>query len=150
MDKIDKNILSQLQTDGRISNITLADKVGLSPSACLRRVQTLEENGTIQDYTAILDEKKLGLGSQIIVMVTLSGQGYDRMLDFEKAIVQIPNVLACYLMGGQYDYLVRLSVRDLEHYEDIHRTQLSQLPHVQTLQSNFAMREVIKRINPVL
>ena len=150
MDKIDKNILSQLQNDGRMSNIALADTVGLSPSACLRRVQTLEENGTIQNYTAILDEKKLGLGSQIIVMVTLSGQGYDRMLDFEKAIVKIPNVLACYLMGGQYDYLVRLSVRDLEHYEDIHRTQLSQLPHVQTLQSNFAMREVIKRINPVL
>ena len=150
MDKIDKNILSQLQNDGRISNITLADTVGLSPSACLRRVQALEDGGTIQNYTAILDEKKLGLGSQIIVMVTLSGQGYDRMLEFEKAIVKIPNVLACYLMGGQYDYLVRLSVRDLEHYEDIHRTQLSQLPHVQTLQSNFAMREVIKRINPVL
>ena len=150
MDKIDKNILSQLQNDGRMSNITLAETVGLSPSACLRRVQALEENGTIQNYTAILDEKQLGMGSQIIVMVTLSGQGYDRMLDFEKAIIKIPNVLACYLMGGQYDYLVRLSVRDLEHYEDIHRTQLSQLPHVQTLQSNFAMREVIKRINPVL
>ena len=150
MDAIDKRILAQLQNDGRISNIALADKVGLSPSACLRRVQALEEDGTIMQYTTLLNEKQLGMGSQILVMVTLSGQGYHRLLEFEDAVKKIPNVLACYLMGGGYDYLVRLAVKDLEHYEQIHRTKLSQLPHVQTLQSNFAMREVVRRANPVL
>ena len=150
MDAIDKKILSCLQDDARISNIALADKVGLSPSACLRRVQALEENQTILGYTALYNEKNLGLGSQILVMVTLTGQGSELLREFEEAVEKIPNVLACYLMGGGYDYLIRIAVKDIEGYEFLHRTQLSKLPYVASLQSNFAMREVVKRFNPML
>ncbi len=150
MDAIDKKILGSLQEDARISNIALAVKVGLSPSACLRRVQALEEKGIIMGYTALYDEKALGLGSQILVMVTLTGQGYDLLQEFENSIQKIPNVLACYLMGGGYDYLIRIAVKDIEDYERLHKTHLTKLPFVASLQSNFAMREVVKRANPIL
>lgn len=145
MDAIDKRILSALQQDGRISNIALAERVSLSPSACLRRVQALEKNGTIAQYTALLDKNQLGMGATILVMATLSGQGYDRLLEFEKAVQSMPNVLSCYLVGGDFDYLIRVAVQDFNHYEDVHRTQLSQLPHVYRLQSHFTMREVVNR-----
>ena len=150
MDAIDKKILGYLQDDARISNIALADKVGLSPSACLRRVQSLEEGGTILGYTALYNEKNLGLGSQILVRITLTGQGSDLLQEFESAVKKMPNVLACYLMGGGYDYLMRMVVKNIEDYEYLHRTQLSKLPHVARIESNFAMREVVKRSSPIL
>ncbi len=150
LDKLDKKILSALQDNGRISNILLAEKVGLSASACLRRVQSLEENKTILGYTVLFNEKKVGLGSQILLMITLSSQGYEELKQFEQAIGEIPSVLACYLMGGDYDYLARVAVKDIEDYEHLHRTKLSKLPYVSRMQSNFAMREVLKRPNPIL
>ena len=150
MDAIDKKILGYLQDDARISNIALADKVGLSPSACLRRVQSLEEGGTILGYTALYNEKNLGLGSQILVRITLTGQGSDLLQKFESAVKKMPNVLACYLMGGGHDYLMRMVAKNIEDYEYLHRTQLSKLPHVARIESNFAMREVVKRSSPIL
>lgn len=150
MDALDKRILSALQQDSRIANIALADKVGLSPSACLRRVQALEKNKTIKQYTALLDSVQLGMESNIIVIATLSGQGYERLLEFENAVRDIPNILSCYLIGGDFDYLMRLGVKDFNHYEQIHRTYLSQLPHLERLQSHFTMREVINRHPPIL
>ncbi len=150
MDNIDKKILVELEKDSRVTNVNLAQKVCLSPSACLRRVQSLEQRNIISQYTTILNRQKLGHKTQIILQITLSDQGYENLEKFEQAIIEIPQVISCILIGGSYDYLVQLLVRDIEDYEELHRTKLSQLPNISSLQSNFTLRQVVKRINPIL
>lgn len=145
IDSIDCKILTLLQREGKITNTALAECVALSPSACLRRVQNLENQGIIQYYTAIINGSSVGLGVEIILTITLVGQSRSLLRDFENTIATIPNVMGCYLLGGEYDYLVHISVRDLDHYAQLHRDTLSTLPHVATLKSSFAMRQVIKR-----
>ncbi len=145
MDTIDKNILCFLQRDAKIPNTILAQQVALSPSACLRRVQHMENQGIIERYTTIINGKSVGRGVQIILTVTLTAQGNKNLQEFEDAVCMIPNVMSCYLVGGNYDYLIRLAVKDLDDYAQLHRHTLSHLPHVANLQSNFAMREVLHR-----
>ena len=150
MDSIDKKILVELEKDSRITNVNLSQKVCLSPSACLRRVQSLEQRNIISQYTTILNRQKLGYKTQIILQIILSDQGFENLEKFEKAIIEIPQVISCILIGGSYDYLVQLFVRDIEDYEELHRKKLSQLPNISSLQSNFTLRQVVKRINPTL
>lgn len=139
--------MKQIQEDGRISNANLAEAVGLSPSACSRRLDLLEKSGVIRGYHARLSNKALGYRMTVIVHVSLSGQFATTLAEFEKAIQLCPNVLSCYLMSGEYDYVLRVAVKDLEDYERLHRDWLSALPHVVRINSSFALRDVIDRPN---
>jgi DNA-binding Lrp family transcriptional regulator len=144
-DTIDRAILTELQADGRLSNVDLADRVGLSPSACLRRVRSLEHDGTIQRYVALLSEAASGLPQSIFVQITLDSQDQQHLEAFEKMVVTRPEVMECYLMSGAADYLLRVIVRDAADYERLHREFLTHLPGVDRVTSNFALRTVRKK-----
>jgi Lrp/AsnC family transcriptional regulator, leucine-responsive regulatory protein len=147
LDAIDLAILRTLQTNARITNAELAAKVGLSASACSRRLDILEKDGTIGGYHARLSHKALDYKMIAIVHISLSGQFAKTLSEFETAVKRCPNVLVCYLMSGEYDYILRVAARDLEDYERIHRDWLSALPHVVKINSSFALREIIDRPN---
>lgn len=146
-DTIDAAILRILQQDGRIANAELAEKVGLSASACSRRVDILERSGVISGYHARLSHKALDYRIMVIVHISLSGQFAKTLTEFEAAVKLCPNVLVCYLMSGEYDYILRVAAKDLEDYERIHRDWLSALPHVVKINSSFSLREIIDRPN---
>ena len=144
LDAIDKKILVTLQKRGKLSNADLSEIVGLSTSACHRRVGRLEAEGYIRDYVALLDSRAIGLPSTVFVEITLSVQS-DEVLDaFEKAVARIPDVLECHLMAGTADYLLKVVARDTEHFAALHRRHLATLPGVAQLQSSFALRTVFK------
>ena len=144
LDATDKRILTALQRKGRISNADLSDVVNLSPSACHRRVQRLEEDGYIRDYVALLNPRKMGVPTTVFVEITLRGQA-DEVLDaFEKAVGRIPDVLECQLMAGSADYLLKVVASDTEDFARIHRQYLARLPGVGQMQSSFALRTVFK------
>jgi Lrp/AsnC family leucine-responsive transcriptional regulator len=145
LDKIDLAILSILQIDGRMSNAALAEKVGLSQSACSRRLDMLEKSGTIRGYHAQVSAAGLGHPMTAIVHVSLSGQFEKTLSEFEAAIKRCPNVLSCHLMTGEYDYILRIAARDLADYERIHKEWLTAMPHVTKINTSFAMREIIDR-----
>lgn len=145
LDRTDFRILEALQMDGRLSNVALAERVGLSPSACLRRVQILEEKGFIGGYTAVLNEKALGLTSNVMVAITLDRQSEDYLSSFEDAVAACPDVMECYLMAGESDYVLRVLAKDSADYERIHKEYLSRLPGVRRIHSSFALRSVVKR-----
>ncbi len=145
LDKIDIAILDALQRNGRISNATLAETIGLSQSACSRRLDILEKSGVIRGYQARLDAARLGFGLTAIVHISLSGQFEKTLSDFEAAIKRVPNVMSCHLVAGEYDYILRIAARDLSDYEHIHRDWLTALPHVTKINSTFALREVVDR-----
>ncbi|MGV1794182.1 winged helix-turn-helix transcriptional regulator [Rhizobium lusitanum] len=147
LDAIDHSILRMLQQNARITNAELAEKVGLSPSACSRRLDILEKSGVIDGYHAHLSHKALNYKMIAIVHISLSGQFAKTLSEFETAVKRCPNVLGCYLMSGEYDYILRVAARDLEDYERIHRDWLSALPHVVKINSSFALREIIDRPN---
>lgn len=147
MDAIDAAILRVLQQNGRIANAELAEKVGLSASACSRRVDILEKTGVISGYHARLSHKALDYRIMVIVHISLSGQFAKTLTEFEAAVKLCPNVLVCYLMSGEYDYILRVAAKDLEDYERIHRDWLSALPHVVKINSSFSLREIIDRPN---
>lgn len=147
MDTIDAAILRILQQNGRIANAELAEKIGLSASACSRRVDILEKSGVISGYHARLSHKALDYRIMVIVHISLSGQFAKTLTEFEAAVKLCPNVLVCYLMSGEYDYILRVAAKDLEDYERIHRDWLSALPHVVKINSSFSLREIIDRRN---
>tara|TARA_R110002020_G_scaffold28146_1_gene89934 strand:+ start:3371 stop:3835 length:465 start_codon:yes stop_codon:yes gene_type:complete len=147
LDTLDIAILKTLQGEGRISNAALAERVGLSASACSRRLDILEKSGVIKGYHARLSHKALDYRMIAIVNISLSGQFAKTLAEFEAAVKLCPNVLICYLMSGEYDYTLRIAARDLEDYERIHRDWLSALPHVVKINSSFALREIIDRPN---
>ena len=145
LDRIDYRIILALQEDGRLSNVQLAERIGLSPSACLRRVQILEENGIITGYAALIDAAAFGRTSHIIVAITLDRQSEDYLSAFEDAVAECPDVMECYLMAGDADYVLRLVAKDAADYERIHKEHLSRLPGVARIQSSFALRQVVRR-----
>ncbi|HEX8046505.1 Lrp/AsnC family transcriptional regulator [Rhizobium sp.] len=147
LNAMDHSILRVLQQNARITNAELAEKVGLSPSACSRRLDILEKSGVIGGYHARLSHKALDYKMIAMVHISLSGQFAKTLSEFEAAVKLCPNVLGCYLMSGEYDYILRIAARDLEDYERIHRDWLSALPHVVKINSSFALREVIDRPN---
>jgi Lrp/AsnC family transcriptional regulator, leucine-responsive regulatory protein len=142
LDRTDKIILAQLQRQGNLALAELADKAGLSPSSCHRRVKLLEKRGVITKYIADLDRKALGLANEFFVEVSLIAQTEEAFEKFEKAIQRVPEILECHLMSGQFDYLLRVIAKDAEDYERIHRTKLSRLPGLQRIQSSLALRTV--------
>jgi Lrp/AsnC family transcriptional regulator, leucine-responsive regulatory protein len=142
LDDIDRRILTALQRKGRMSNSDLSEQVHLSPSACHRRVQSLESEGYIQDYVALLNARKMGVPTTVFVEITLQGQA-DEVLDaFEKAVARIPAVLECHLMAGSADYLLKVVAENTEDFARIHRQFLARLPGVGQMQSSFALRTV--------
>lgn len=145
LDALDVSILRALQGDGRMANATLAEKVGLSPSACSRRLDILEKSGVIRGYHARISNVALGHSVTVIVHMSLSGQSEAILSEFEAAVKRCPNVLVCYLMSGEYDYLLRIAAKDLADYERIHKEWLSAMPHVIKINSSFALREVVDR-----
>ncbi|MCB1445261.1 MAG: Lrp/AsnC family transcriptional regulator [Rhizobiaceae bacterium] len=146
-DHIDLAILRTLQENGRISNADLAERIGLSASSCSRRLDMLEKSGVISGYHARVSHKALDYKMMVIVHISLSGQFAKTLAEFEAAVKRVPNVLVCYLMSGEYDYILRVACKDLEDYERIHRDWLSALPHVVKINSSFALREIIDRPN---
>ena len=145
LDAVDRAILSLLQDDGRLANVDLADAVNLSPSACLRRVRHLEEEGFINQYVALIDPSKVGMGTNVFVEITLSSQAEDALDAFEAAVTARPEIMSCHLMAGDFDYLLRVVIDDVADYEALHRTHLAQLPGVARLVSSFALRPVCDR-----
>ncbi len=145
LDETDREILEILQLDARITNAALAERVHLSPSACLRRVRRLEEAGVLTGYVAVLDRKLIGRGTSVFVEIALTSQQEDHLDAFEDAVVEVAEILSCHLMAGDSDYLLHVAAADVADYERIHKTYLSRLPHVAQLRSSFALRTVCDR-----
>ena len=144
LDATARRILTVLKKEGRVTNAELSERVNLSPSACHRRVQRLEEEGFIAGYVALLDARRLGRPTTVFVEITLQGQA-DELLDaFERAVQRVPDVLECHLMAGSADYLLKVVVEDTEDFARIHRQYLARLPGVAQMQSSFALRTVFK------
>ncbi len=147
MDGIDRRIIQVLRADGRISNADLAAAVGLSASACHRRVRLLEEAGIIRGYVALIGGPADEPGLVVLTQFTLDRQTEDFLNQFEAAVRRCPEVQDCYLMTGVADYLVKLKVRDAADYERLHKEVLSRLPGVARLQSSFAIRTVVAPVD---
>ncbi|WP_417249703.1 Lrp/AsnC family transcriptional regulator [Celeribacter sp.] len=143
LDEMDRRILRELQRRGRISNADLAVACHISPSACHRRMQRLENEGIIRDYVALLDPRLVDRRSTVFVEVTLDSQADETLAAFERAVRGVEDVLECHLMAGRADYMLKVVASDTEHYARIHR-HLVRLPGVQKMQSSFAMRTVFK------
>lgn len=145
LDRLDRRILDELQIDGRIANADLAEKVGLSPSACLRRVRALEEAGVIDSYVALLNQRKLGRQMDVFVEISLTGQSNEVLEAFERAVTRSSEILDCVLMAGDADYLLRVTARDPVDFERIHREHLGRLPGVLRMKSSFAIRTIVRK-----
>ena len=142
MDAIDKHIVRELQKDARLTNQELASRVGLSPSPCLRRVRRLEAEGILSGYTALVDQEKFGLPINVFVNIRLEKPSPDMISAFESAIHGIDDVVECYLMTGNRDYLLRVVSADLKSYEHLVRDRLTKIPGVSSLESSFAFGQV--------
>jgi Lrp/AsnC family leucine-responsive transcriptional regulator len=144
LDRYDRAILRLLQEDARTTNSALAARVSLSESATLRRVRSLEESGLIEGYTALVDQQRAGFPVNVFVNITLDRQSQTGLEAFESAVRRVPEVMECYLMTGEHDYLLRLVVADLADFERIHNQHLTRLPSVARVHSSFAMRTVTR------
>lgn len=142
MDALDAQILSVVQEDGRITNAELAERVRLSPSPCLRRLRRLERDGLISGYRAILDRRRVGLGVTVFVDLRVGGHSADAAGKVERALADIPEVVAAHIVSGPADFLLEVVIADLDHYEELLMHRLLKLPGVTDVRSNFALRTV--------
>jgi Lrp/AsnC family transcriptional regulator, leucine-responsive regulatory protein len=140
LDPADCRIVAELQANGRLSNVELADKIGLSPSPCLRRVKRLEREGYIEGYRAALRRERIGLGFSVFIGVKIDGHTNERALQFEKAVVAMPEVVACHLVSGEADYFLEVVVPDLGDYQRFLVGKLLNLPIVREVRSNIAIQ----------
>jgi len=140
LDAIDARIVTALQTDGRLTNVELADRVGLSPSPCLRRVKRLERDGLIEGYRAMLRRGGVGLGLTVFVSVKIEGHANDRAEAFQEQILAMPQVIACHIVSGEADYLLEVVVADLDGYQEFLIGRLLSLPIVKEVRSNIAIQ----------
>ena len=145
LDKLDRDLLRALQADGRLSNAELAQRIGLSPSACFRRLQRLEAQGVIAGYAAELNGEAIGKPTTVFIEVTLASQVSTALDAFERAVAACDDVLECHLMSGDFDYLLRVAVADMRDYERVHRQRIAAFPHVARIRTAFAMRAVVPR-----
>jgi len=146
MDRYDLLILEVLQSDGRISNQDLADRIGLSPSPCLRRVRALEEAGLITGYRASLDAKKLGLNLMALIGISMDQHTPERFANFESAIAGIPEVLECLLITGQQsDYQLKVVVHDMDGYQELLLNRITRIAGVTGVHTSFVLRQVVDR-----
>lgn len=146
LDRYDQQILEILQTDGRIANQDLADRIGLSPSPCLRRVRALEESGLIVGYRALLDAKKLGLALIALIHISMDRHTPERFANFEASVSVLPEVLECLLITGQQsDYQLKVVVRDMDGYQDLLLNKITRITGVTGVHTSFVLRKVIER-----
>jgi len=143
IDATDRRILTVLQKEGRVTNAELSDRINLSPSACHRRVQRLEEEGYIAGYVALLNTRKMARPTTVFVEITLQGQADDVLDHFEREVAKVPDIMECHLMAGSADYLLKILVQDTDDFARIHRQYLARLPGVAQMQSSFALRTVV-------
>ena len=142
LDTIDCRIITELQADARLSNVELAERVGLSPSPCLRRVKRLERDGYIIGYRAALRRERVGLGFSVFVGVKIDSHANQRALTFEEAVCALPEVIACHLVSGEADYFLEVVVPDLAHYQRFLVGRLLNMPIVREVRSNIAIQTV--------
>ena len=146
LDRFDRQILQILQTDGRISNQELADRIGLSPSPCLRRVRALEESGVIGAYRALVDAKALGLTLTALIQISMDRHTPERFDAFEKTVGDIPEVLECLLITGQSAYYqLKVVVKDLEAYQELLLKRITGIQGVSGVHSSFVLRKVVDK-----
>lgn len=146
LDQIDHNILRHLQEDARITNADLAEKVGLSPTPCLRRLRRLESEGIIKGYHAELNREALGVNVTVIILVKLEREDERTLRDFEAAIKKRPEVMECYLVTGKFDYFIRVMIPSLSAYEVFLSETILRMPKVATVESSFTLREVERKV----
>lgn len=142
LDDIDRKIIGAVQADGKITVNELAERVGLSASPCARRVRLLEQAGVIKGYSAVIDQKKVGLPISAFASIKLERQREEDLDRFSKAVARWPEVVDCYLMTGQRDYLMRIVARDLEAYEQFLKDKLTRLDGVASIETSFALKQV--------
>jgi len=145
LDDIDYKILKIMQEDARLSNVDLAEQIGLSPSPCLRRLRRLEGDGVIDGYTAVVDQTRVGLPVSVFISIALKEQSEGALEEFEEAVTALPEVMECYLMTGTSDYLLRVVTPDLAGYEKFLKNNLTGIPVIASIQSSFALKQVIYR-----
>ena len=146
LDRYDRQILQVLQDDGRISNQELADRIGLSPSPCLRRVRALEESGFIAGYRALVDAKALGLALTALIHISMDRHTPERFANFEAAIAKIPEVMECLLITGQSaDYQLKTVVRDMDAYQELLLNRITRIAGVSGVHSSFVLRRVVDK-----
>ncbi|MDK4712351.1 Lrp/AsnC family transcriptional regulator [Rhizobium sp. CNPSo 4039] len=143
LDAIDRNILRLLRLDARVSNSKLASEVGLSPSACLRRIKLMEQAGVIRGYTALVDTSQAEASIAVIINITLERQTEEHLDRFEAAVRKHPEIKECFLMTGGSDYLLRVEVANPGDFERIHKDILSTMPGVLRIHSSFSIRNVL-------
>lgn len=143
LDAIDRHIIRLLRVDARMSNARIATEVGLSPSACLRRIKLMEHSGVIRGYTALIDTTQAEAAIAVFVDITLERQTENYLDGFEAAVRKHPEIRECFLMNGGSDYLLRVDVESAGAFERIHREILSTLPGVLRIQSSFSIRDVL-------
>lgn len=144
LDATDRRIIKALRADGRMSNAALAKEVGLSPSACLRRLRELEKQGTIRGYAALIEDPEEVERTIILVNISLERQTEDFMRRFEAAVRKNVEIKECYLMTGENDYFIKLEAQNLADYERMHNDVLARLPGVLRIQSSFAIRQIVR------
>ncbi|MDN3987010.1 Lrp/AsnC family transcriptional regulator [Zwartia vadi] len=142
LDSIDLKILSELQADGALSNIELARRIHLSPSPCLARVRALESAGVIDRYVALANAAALGLGLNVFINISLKSQSKEALAHFEQRISEHDEVMECYLMTGDSDYLIRVAVADIAALEKFILEQLTPIPGIEKIRSSFALKQV--------
>jgi Lrp/AsnC family transcriptional regulator, leucine-responsive regulatory protein len=142
LDAIDVAILRALQRDGRIQNVELAERVGLSPSPCLRRVRLLEEAGVIEHYVALVDPAKVGMGLSVFARVWLTGQDEETVVPFVEAIKKLPQVVECHLMAGDCDFILRVVAADLDAYRKFQIEHLGRIKGVRNIKTEIPMQRI--------
>ena len=142
LDSVDLRILGELQNDSSLTNVELARRVHLSPSPCLTRVKALEAAGVIQRYVALADPKALGLGLSVFISISLKEQSRGSLAGFEQRIAEHEEVMECYLMTGDSDYLIRVAVADIAALERFILNQLTPIPGIEKIRSSFALKQV--------
>jgi Lrp/AsnC family transcriptional regulator, leucine-responsive regulatory protein len=145
LDTLDRRILDEVQSDGRVTNQELSERVGLSPSPCLRRLKQLEGDGVITRYVALVDPESVGLSVTAFVRVRLDQQDDRHLAAFEQAVAAFPEVMECYLMTGEADYQLRVLVHSLGAFEDFLRSRLTRIAGVAQVTTSFALRPVVYR-----
>ena len=146
LDRYDRQILQVLQEDGRISNQELADRIGLSPSPCLRRVRALEESGIVTGYRALLNAKSLGYTLMALIYISMDAHTPERFENFDQAVRQIPEVLECLLITGQdADYQIKVIVKDMDAFQELLLNRITRIQGVTGVHSSFVLRRVIDK-----
>lgn len=140
IDQFDRKILRELQTNGRLSNVELAEKVGLSESPCLRRVRTLESSGLIKRYNAMLDHHMLGLDIIAYIQVDMDQRSEANTLAFQEAVINEPSIIECYALTGNYDYLLKVAARDLDEFAELTMQRILRFPGVANITSGLTLK----------